>query len=229
MSRQPDRSQWTDLPLIPLNTVLFPGMVLPLHIFEERYKLMVNHCLEVQRPFGVLLIRQESEVRGRAMPHEVGTTTVIAGLSRLADGRMDLVTVGSERFRVRNMRHDLPYLMGDAEPWPLTGGASREAQALVEPVRALFRHYLGLLSQAQGHKISIEEVPSEARMLALLVAIALELPLPQKQQLLDQPTVAHLLLAECKTLRREQAILDLMIRTQDEQWKGGFSGYLARN
>jgi len=51
-------NDWRDLPLFPLNTVLFPGMVLPFHIFEERYKLMNNHCLEDNRPIGVVLIRE---------------------------------------------------------------------------------------------------------------------------------------------------------------------------
>ena len=73
-----DRNQWSDLPLFPLNTVLFPGMVLPLHIFEERYKLMINHCLEEERPFGVLLIREGKEVGSGAVPYQVGTTTMIA-------------------------------------------------------------------------------------------------------------------------------------------------------
>ena len=114
-----ERSQWTDLPLFPLNTVLFPGMVLPLHIFEERYKLMVNRCLEEELPFGVLLIREGREVGEQAVPHEVGTTTVIAGATRLDGGQLNIVTIGHERFRLRSIRYDQPYLVGDAEPWPL--------------------------------------------------------------------------------------------------------------
>jgi Lon protease-like protein len=81
-----DHSQWTDLPLFPMNTVLFPGMVLSLHIFEERYKLMINRCLEEERSFGVLLIRKGQEVGGSAIPYDVGTTTTIAGLNRLTAG-----------------------------------------------------------------------------------------------------------------------------------------------
>lgn len=224
-----DNSQWTDLPLFPLNTVLFPGMVLSLHIFEERYKLMINHCLEGARPFGVLLIREGKEVGGFAVPYGIGTTTSIAGLSRLEDGRMDIVTIGSERFRLRSIRRDQPYLVGDAEPWPLAGANAEQAQDQVGPVRALFRQYLSLLAQAQGHRIDVEAVPDDPRTLALLVAMALQLPLPQKQRLLSQPTVSRMLWAERAIMRREQLLLGHILQTQTEQWEGGYSGYLAKN
>ena len=224
-----DTCRWTDLPLFPLNTVLFPGMVLPLHIFEERYKLLINRCFEEQRPFGVLLIRQGREVGETPVPYGVGTTTMIAGLNRLEDGQMNVVTVGSERFRLSSLRHDQPYLVGDAEAWPLTGAGAAQAQHQVGPVCALFRQYLTLLAQAEGQKIDIAEMPEEPRTLALLVAIALQLPMPQKQRLLSQPTVQHLLLRERAIMRREQLLLHHMIRTQTQQWEGGHSGYLARN
>jgi hypothetical protein len=224
-----DTSQWTDLPLFPLNTVLFPGMVLPLHIFEERYRLLINRCLEEARPFGVLLIRHGKEVGEMPVPYEVGTTTVIVGLSRLEDGQMNLVTIGSERFRLCSLRYDQPYLVGDAEAWPLTGADATQALDQVGPVCALFRQYLSLLAQAEGHKIDIEEMPTEPRTLALLVAIALKLPMVQKQHLLAQPTVSHLLLRERAIMRREQLLLHHMIHTQTRQWEGGHSGYLARS
>ena len=165
----------------------------------------------------------------RVVPHEVGTTTVIAGVSPLDDGRMNIVTIGHERFRLRSVRRDLPYLVGQAEAWPLTGSLSEEAQEQVGPVRALFDHYLSLLVQAQGHRINIEEVPNDPQMVALLVAIALQLPLPLKQRLLAQPTIARMLRAERIIMQREQLILDYMVRTQTDQWEGGYSGYLARN
>lgn len=229
MNRPMDHSQWTDLPLFPMNTVLFPGMVLSLHIFEERYKLMINRCLEQERSFGVLLIREGKEVGGSAVPYDVGTTTAIAGLSRLEDGRMDIVTIGTERFRLRSLRHDQPYLVGEAEPWPLTGASSQQAQNQVGPVRALLRQYMSLLAQAQGHKIDIDEMPDDPRTLALVAAMVLQLPLPQKQRLLRQPTVLHMLWAERAIMRREQLLLAHILKTQTEQWEGGYSGYLAKN
>jgi Lon protease-like protein len=218
-----------DLPLFPLNTVLFPGMVLPLHIFEERYKLMINRCLEDELPFGILLIREGSEVGTHAVPYDVGTTTMIAGVTRLDGGQMNIVTIGHERFRLRSIRHDQPYLVGEAEPWPLRGASAQDAREQIGPMRALFRQYLGLLVQAQGHRIEIEEIPDQPRQLALLIAISLQLPMAQKQHLLMQPTITHLLLAERAIMNREQLLLDYVIRTQQDQWEGGFSGLLAKN
>lgn len=222
-------SDWIDLPLFPLNTVLFPGMVLPLHIFEERYKLMIERCIEESRPFGVVLIREGHEVGESAVPYNVGTTSVIAGVSRLDDGDMNIVTVGSERFRLTSIRRDLPYMVGDAEPWPILGASTDESEELVAPVRALFRHYLSQLQQAQGRDIQIEEVPTEPLALAILVAISLQLPMPDKQELLHQPTVVRMLSREMFILRREQLILDHIIQTQEDQWEGGHSGFLAKN
>jgi Lon protease-like protein len=142
---------------------------------------------------------------------------------------MNIVTIGGERFRLRTMRHDLPYLAGNVEPWPLAGAATEEARELAPPVRAFFRQYVSLLAQAQGHKIDIEEVPKEPRTLALLIAIAMQVPMPQKQRLLDQPNVGRMLRAELALMRREQLLLDHIIQTQNDQWEGGSSGLLAKN
>jgi Lon protease-like protein len=203
--------------------------VLPLHIFEERYKTMIARCLAEELPFGVVLIREGGEVGGGAIPYPVGTTAVIAGVSHLEEGRMNIIAIGGERFRLHDTHHDEPYLVGSAELWPLSGETAIQAREQVGPMRALFQQYLSLLAQAEGHKITIEEIPNEPRALALTIAIALQLPLPQKQSLLDQATVAQMLLAERLILRREQLLLDYIIRTQAGQWEGGASGFLARN
>jgi hypothetical protein len=220
---------WQELALFPLNTVLFPGMVLPLHVFEERYKLMINRCLEEDRPFGVVLIREGKEAGGDAIPYTVGTTAEIAGVTHLDEGRMNLVSIGIERFRLRRIRKGLPYLVGQAEPWPLREEARDRAQELVGPVRALFRHYLSILAQAQGDKIDIEEIPDEPKALALLIGVALQVSMPLKQRLLNQPSILGMLRVEKAILRREQLLLDFILRTQSDQWEGGFSGLLAKN
>jgi Lon protease-like protein len=221
--------EWSDLPLFPLNTVLFPGMMLPLHIFEERYKVMVNHCLAESRPFGVVLIREGQEVGGGAVPHEVGTTSVIAAVTHTDDGRMNIITIGSQRFRLRSLRSSAPYLVGDAEPWPLAGVKAGEVQDLVEPMHAMLRQYMSLLTMAQGHKINVDQVPDDPQSLAWLVAIVLQIPMAEKQRLLDRPTARAVLAAERAIMQREQLILSHIASTQADQWEGGYSGYLARN
>jgi Lon protease-like protein len=190
---------------------------------------MIDYCLEERRSFGVLLIREGAEVGGEAIPHPVGTTATIVGVNRLEGGRMNLVTIGDERFHLRAIRRDRPYLVGVAEPWPLTDGNLGPRREQIDPIGALFRLYLTLLAQAQGDKVDIEEMPADARALALLVAITLRVPMVEKQRLLAQPTIAHMLGRERTLLRREQLLLDYVIRTQSEQWEGGASGTLAQN
>jgi Lon protease-like protein len=218
-----------DLPLFPLNTVLFPGMVLPLHIFEDRYKVMIERCLEEKRAFGVLLIREGVEVGGHAIPYRIGTTSAIAATTRLESGGLDIVSIGIERFRLQAIHHHEPYLVGEAEPWPLADAESDEAQRQVPQVQALFRHYLDQLIQAQGHRIEIDEMPTDALTLSLLVAMSLQLPLVQKQYLLSRDTLPLLLQAEQAIMRREQLLLNHIIQTQADQWEGGYSGTLARS
>src|SRR5262245_59814320 len=93
-----------NIPLFPLNVVLFPGMMLPLHIFEDRYKLMVKDCLETEQPFGVVLAKSKYAQAPNVANlyssdlYEVGTTARITAVENLKDGRMNLITVGQERF-----------------------------------------------------------------------------------------------------------------------------------
>jgi Lon protease-like protein len=102
-----------DLPLFPLHTVLCPGIALPLHIFEPRYRLLVGRCVERGMPFGVVWIRSGREVGTADLSvAEVGTTTEIREAERLADGRYDIVVIGTGRFRIEEVFAERePYLV----------------------------------------------------------------------------------------------------------------------
>jgi len=104
-----------ELPLFPLQTVLFPHAEQYLHVFEPRYKEMVELCLEQDRPFGVVLIRSGSET-DRAEPYLVGTAVRIVGMQTYDDGRMDIQVRGERRFRIRTLDDSKPYLVGYVEP-----------------------------------------------------------------------------------------------------------------
>ena len=120
-----------ELPLFPLNTVLFPYAELYLHIFEERYKEMVNLCLKEDRTFGVVLIRSGSEV-GQAEPYLVGTAVKIVGAHSYEDGRMDIHVRGERRFRIRDIDEDQAYLVGRVEPvFEMDAEEDSEAQSLL--------------------------------------------------------------------------------------------------
>lgn len=105
------------LPMFPLGTVLVPGMVLPLHVFEARYRALVRD-LGVGGRFGVVLIERGREVGGGDQRTIVGTTAEIVRADELDDGRWLLVVVGDERIRVEAWLPDDPYPRARVTPWP---------------------------------------------------------------------------------------------------------------
>src|SRR5579883_108632 len=98
------------LPLFPLSEVLFPGMLLPLHIFEPRYRLMIRRCISEKLPFGVVLITRGQEVGSGAEFFQVGTTARITRVQKEDDGRLYIASIGEQRFRILQTFDDQPYL-----------------------------------------------------------------------------------------------------------------------
>src|SRR4051812_14669111 len=97
------------LPMFPLNTVLFPGVAIPLHVFQPRPRVLTQHCLDRDRRFGVVLIERGSEVGGGDVRFDIGTCARIVEADELPDGRWVLVAVGEERLRVSRWVADDPY------------------------------------------------------------------------------------------------------------------------
>jgi Lon protease-like protein len=106
-----------ELPMFPLGTVLFPTGVLPLHIFEPRYRKLMADCLAGDREFGVVLIERGSEVGGGDVRTDIGTVAQLVATNELPDGRWYVVTVGTRRIRVLRWLDDDPYPRADVEPW----------------------------------------------------------------------------------------------------------------
>ena len=150
-----------ELPLFPLRSVLCPGVALPLHIFEERYRLMIGRCLERREAFGVLFVREGLDVgpiTGRMA--EVGTTAAIRRAGRYPDGRLDILTVGEQRFHLDEViASPDPYLVGrvtllEESEWPDTATRAR-----AQLVGRRFLRYLELLQPVaddDGPEIEIE-------------------------------------------------------------------------
>jgi Lon protease-like protein len=139
-------------PLFPLNLVLFPGQALPLHIFEERYKAMLQRCLRDQIPFGVALIRDTGRF-GRGSPHSVGTLARITQVDEIPEGRcavpaphhgscFHIQCRGEQRFRVTALdRREAEYMMAEVDLFP-DEAAPAPAMAMVsQRVAALFDEY----------------------------------------------------------------------------------------
>jgi len=204
------------LPLFPLRTVLFPGQTLPLHIFEPRYRQMIANCLEGDRTFGVALIAEGAEVGGPAVPHSVGTTAMIQDVEHLADGRMNLLTVGHARFRINALDADAePYLIGHVVPWPWDDRTPPET-ATSERVGERLQQYVDLLSRASDTDIKLDPLPQHPSVLAALTAVILQIPAEQKQTLLEMPSVNDLLYRLDQLLRQESRGLRIMLSSWPE-------------
>jgi len=205
------------LPLFPLGSVLYPGLVMPLHIFEERYRQLVDDLLAGPEPrqFGVIAIRQgqETGVDGVTALFETGCTAVVRRVTRHPDGKFDLITVGAERFKLIRLVEPAPYFSAEIEMLPDEIGDEAEAESAVPVVQAAFRAYLDLLSERGGAQVSVPEVPDENILLSYIVAAAVVLDLLVRQQLLAEPNAAARLKTERALLTKEQQILRSLTAT----------------
>lgn len=210
-------AQPRDLPLFPLNTVLFPGMILPLHIFEPRYKLMIGRCISDNDPFGVVLIRSGQEVGGPATPHHVGTSAYIRKVDQLSDGRMNIECVGYQRFRIQEITSNSPYLVGLTEPMPALDNDAPEVPGLAATLRGLLPDYLRLVSQATGKSLPIDTLPAQGDALAYWTAIIAPLDISDKQSLLECEQLTRLLEMEIGLIRKETLLLNALLYTESNR------------
>lgn len=224
----------TRLPLFPLNTVLFPGLVLPLNIFEERYRAMMRELLktpeEEPRRFAVVAIRDGHEVAPTApgLPdqtavpehgpaagfgddpvkafHGVGCIADAATIRERPDGTFEVLATGTTRVRLLSVDASGPFLTAELEELPEDPG--EEAGALAEGVLRSFRQYQKRLAGARERSLSSGvDLPDEPSVVSYLVAAAMMLDIPTKQRLLQAPDTASRLRDELKLLRSETAII----------------------
>lgn len=211
----------TYLPLFPLNTVLFPGMPITLHIFEERYKQMISRCVQNHEPFGVVLIQEGAEAMGPlAEPHPIGCTAQIVHLQPLNDGRMNLLAIGQERFRIISLHRDQPYLTGRVERYPLDVSNEEQTSQVGRRLRPWVEQYLALLGQAGDVELDIERLPADPLMLGYLAATILQVPPKFKQDLLAAPHLVNLLSDVRQLYQRELPLLRLMLETDVDSLEG---------
>ncbi|WHM33447.1 LON peptidase substrate-binding domain-containing protein [Streptomyces sp. BPPL-273] len=222
------------LPLFPLNSVLFPGLVLPLNIFEERYRAMMRELLKTSedepRRFAVVAIRDGHEVarsapglpdptatpeRGPAAGfgpdplksfHKVGCIADAATIRERADGTFEVLATGTNRVRLVSVESSGPFLTAELEPLPEDPGD--EAGALAEGVLQSFRQYQKRLAGARERSLATgAELPDEPGVVSYLVAAAMMLDTPTKQRLLQAPDTASRLKDELRLLRSETAVI----------------------
>jgi Lon protease-like protein len=196
------------LPLFPLEqVVLFPGMSLPLHIFEERYKVMIGACQVTDQVFGVLLIKSGSEVGAPAQPERVGCTARMLRIDRLPEGRMTILTIGEQRFRLQGPPRVMAegYLVGDVSLLPDQAAESVAAE-LVSDLSTEFDKYQAAalsLQQTGAETITPPALPADPVRLSYRIAAMLNVHPRERQRLLELDDVASRLQEELTLLRRE--------------------------
>lgn len=216
------------LPLFPLSSALFPGLVLPLNVFEERYRALVGDLLALPenapRRFGVVAIRNGQEVaptgqEGRATGpaaglgddplgalYGYGCVADAAGIAEREGGGYELVATGLTRFRLLSVDVSGAYLVGEVEEVPEETGIG--AGALASEVTRAFGTYQKRLAGARERTLSAQEFPDDVTVLSYLVAAAVVAETPVKQGLLEAPDSAARLTAELRLLRHETAVMD---------------------
>jgi uncharacterized protein len=199
------------LPLFPLGTVLYPGLVLPLHIFEERYRELVRDLLAGPEPrqFGVVAIREgrETGIAGVRALHEIGCTATLRQVEEEDDGRYNLVTVGTDRFRLLRLDDSRAYLQAEVDLLSDEAGDEATAGLAVTAVQEAFLNYLEALTQRGATRINVPELPDEPVLLSYVVAASMVVDLPEKQALLAEPDAAGRLAAERALLVKETTLL----------------------
>lgn len=199
------------LPLFPLGLVLVPGQRLPLHVFEPRYRVLVEDLLAqpvAEQRFGVVAIRSGQEVGedGVLALHEVGCTARLRRVEQHDDGRYDIVAGGAERFRLVGFEHDKPYLVGRVDLLPENPGEG-DGPALAAAVRVAVGDYLRALAATGAGEAVVPELPADPRELGYLVTGGLRLDLDERQTLLQQPDDSARLRVALALLHRETQLL----------------------
>ncbi|MFD4152852.1 LON peptidase substrate-binding domain-containing protein [Streptomyces hydrogenans] len=221
------------LPLFPLNAVLFPGLVLPLNVFEERYRAMMRALLDIDdsepRRFAVVAIRDGHEVAPTApgMPdptalpekgpaagfgpdplksfHPVACVADAASIRQRGDGSYEVMVTGTTRVRLLSVDAGGPFLTAETEELPEKPGD--EAEALAEGVLQAFRAYQKRLAGARERSLTTTELPDDPSVVSYLVAAAAQVDVPTKQRLLEAPDTTARLREELALLRAETAVL----------------------
>ena len=198
-----------EIPLFPLNTVLFPGWPMPLHIFEPRYLEMVRYCTEEKSPFGILLIKQGKAERDTAVvPHNVGCMVNITQMEQMEDGRLLIMAVGQERFRVLSLNRSRAYLVGQVEQMPYLPEKTAPLQEAANELHPLVLDYLTQLTTlADNIEFDPTQVPTEPEALSHMAASLLQVSLETKQSMLEAKKISNLLNFLTQQYRREIDIL----------------------
>lgn len=199
----------SQLPIFPLNTVVFPGVTMPMHIFEERYRAMVRHLLEVPDPpdrlFGIVAIREGYEVgahEARSM-YRTGCVVQLTDVDRYDDGRFDIEVVGRHRMRVEGLDTSGPFVIAEVSDLPDEDERSEELLDSASRALAAFEDYRNLLGELRGGEVLVGTMPRDPALLSYSLAATALFSLRERQSLLETATTQDRLVMLRHLLRQE--------------------------
>jgi Lon protease-like protein len=197
-----------ELALFPLRTVLFPGAPLPLHVFEQRYRVMMDQVLAGDRTFGVIAIRKGSEAGGYAETYRVGCLAAVEQLQRAEDGTMTMIVRGVKRFWLEDRLPDDPFPHGEvaflADP-----DGELPARELIA-ARAAVHKYLSVVARIQGTEVLAPSLPEDPVGASFALAEVLEVDLADRQRLLEAADARARLGLIAELARTEAGLLEFV-------------------
>ena len=206
-------TEMRNLPLFPLHTVLFPGATIPLQIFEDRYKKMINYCLESDSMFGIVLIKEGDEVGGPAIPHHVGTVAKITNAREISGGRIYISVLGTKRFRINEIVQDTPYLVAEVEV-----GESEDDPYIPEDelssIKKAASEYVEHLLTIRGGWATNTPTPPNPVELSYFLAQLLQIDMTKRQDILGNNSCRDRLDACKKYLEQANASLSIQTRLE---------------
>jgi hypothetical protein len=217
-----------DFPIFPLNTVLFPQARMPLYIFEPRYREMIERCVEQDLAFGVMLIKEGSEVGATATPYEIGTVARIVEVARAADGTLNIGIMGISRFKLLESLNTRAYLTGKIQIIPDEDLDLGKIEFTARRTERAFKEYVKKIKSISEMEESDSdggfELPKDPLHLSYLIAANLPISNPDRQSLLEAKTVKARMQRVILFLERELSLLKLVTENSDRvRDQGSFS------
>ena len=194
-----------NLPLFPLNTVLFPGGTIPLQVFEPRYLRLIDDCLNSDSKFGVVLIKEGKEVGGPSVPMSIGTIAKITSVKNLPNNRLLVTSIGTDRFNILEILKDDPYMVATVDVQNEQTNEEIEDQTLKEATR-LTGEYLQTLLAMQGGWIKnpSSSLPEKPLDLSFFMAQLIQQPASDQQKMLETTSTINRL-SDCTNIIKSES------------------------
>jgi len=215
-----------DLPIMPLNSVLYPGAPTTLYIHEERYRDMLEEVIEGDGYFGVALLRAGKEVGGPSIPHDIGTIARVSEVTKLPDGSSMVLAQGGPRFKIRAILSAMPVVRADVDLLddPRRQKSDGDSAKGADIARAELQELMSLVLKTMGSDEAEARVPEDPEELSWAIAANLQMKLARQQEILEMDSPGQRLTAILPVLRKEIRDYRVMAAAREKLEALGMTG-----